>query len=146
MFSSRSKCKSMGAPMRSKPLLSKSSLLKTRKRVDQNLPMRIADLDGCELIAQCDGCGRHLRLYPGHADFDSRLHLVGLLDRLVCTARHHGRACGGLPRRLMLVRDERQWILEASGEWIEDESVFWEQADFEALAGRRNRPAQRAHF
>ena len=34
--------------------------------------------------------------------------------------------------------DERRWLLDASGLWVEDESVFWEQADFDArLAGNR---------
>jgi hypothetical protein len=127
--------------MVSKALLSKTALLKTRNAVGAGLPMRIADLDGSELVAHCDRCGRHLRLYPGHAGFDTRMHLVSLLDRLVCGARRNGQACGGLPRRLMLVRDERHWALEASGAWIEDESHFWEQADFEALAERGTRQA-----
>jgi hypothetical protein len=120
--------------MRSKPLLSKSSLLKTRHAVSGALPVCIADLDGSELIAHCDCCGRQLRLYPGPTGLDPRTRLVSLLDRLVCGARRNGRACGGLPRRLMLVLDERQWVLEASGEWIEDDSVFWEHSDFEAHA------------
>lgn len=119
--------------MRSKALLSKSALLKTTA-VGNALPLRIADLDVCELISHCDRCGRHLRLYPGHADFDSRTRLVSLLERLVCGARHNGLACGGLPRRLMLVRDERQWTLDASGDWVEDESLFWEAGDFGARA------------
>jgi len=127
--------------MRSKPLLSKSSLLKTRHAADSPLPMRVADLDGCALIAHCDRCGRHLQLYPGLGDFASGTRLVSLLERLVCGARRQGRACGGLPRRLVLVRDERQWVLEASGDWTENESVFWEHSDFEALAARGRRLA-----
>ena len=119
--------------MRSKPLLSKSVQLKTRI-IGDALPMRLADLDGSALVSHCDRCGRHLQLYPGHADFDSRTRLVSLLDRLVCGARRGGRACGGLPRRLVLVRDERQWALDASGDWAEDESLFWEHGDFEARA------------
>jgi hypothetical protein len=127
-------------PMRSKPLLSKSALLKT-KAVGRPLPVRVADLDGCELLAHCDRCGRHLRLYPGHADLDARTRLVSLLERLACSARRGGQACGGLPRRLMLVRDERQWALDASGDWVEDDGLFWEPGDFEARAERGNRPA-----
>ncbi|MDQ7246624.1 hypothetical protein [Dongia sedimenti] len=126
--------------MRSKPLLSKAAQLKTRKAV-HTLPMRIADLDGCELVSHCDRCGRHLRLYPGHADFDSRTRLVSLLDRLACSAQRNGRACGGLPRRLMLVRDERRWLLDAAGEWVEDQSLFWEPGDFEARAERSRQAA-----
>lgn len=141
MFLDRSILNLTVHPMRSKPLLSKSALLKTRKALDA-LPMRIADLDGCELVAHCDRCGRHLRLYPGHADFDSRTALVSLLDRLACSARRSGQACGGLPRRLVLVRDERQWLLDASGEWVEDDSLFWEPSDFEArTASGRHAPA-----
>jgi hypothetical protein len=121
--------------MHSKALLSKSAQLTTRA-AGRRLPMRIGDLDRSELISHCDCCGRHFRLYPGHADFDSRTKLVSLLDRLVCGARRDGRACGGLPRRLVLVRDERRWVLDASGEWLEDESQFWEPGDFEAHAGR----------
>jgi hypothetical protein len=121
--------------MRSKALLSKSALLKTTA-VGNALPTRIGDLDGCELVSHCDRCGRHLRLYPGHADFDSRTKLVSLLNRLVCGATRNGRACGGQPRRLVLVRDERRWTLEASAGWIEDDSLFWEPADFEAGAQR----------
>ena len=125
-------------PMPSKALLSRSAQLKA---FDVALPVRIADLDGCELAAHCDRCGRHFRLYPGHADFDSRTKLASLLDRLVCGARRNGRACGGLPRRLMLLRDERQWLLDAAGEWLEDESQFWEQSDFDAIAARSDRHA-----
>jgi|AraplaMF_Col_mMF_1032025.scaffolds.fasta_scaffold01505_4 hypothetical protein len=117
--------------MRSKALLSKSAQLKA---FGSTLPTRIADLDGCELISHCDGCGRHFQLYPGHADFDSRMKLAGLLERLVCSARLNGRVCRGLPRRLVLVRDEHRWVLEASGEWREDDSAFWEASDFEARA------------
>src|SRR5262245_22614042 len=105
--------------MRSKALLSKSAQLRT-KAIGSLLPVRVADLDGCELTAQCDGCGRHVQLYPGHADFDSRMKLTSLLDHLVCGARRGGRACGGLPRRLVLARDERQWALDAAGDWAED--------------------------
>jgi len=124
--------------MPSKALLAKSAQLKA---FGTTLPVRIADLDGCELTSHCDCCGRHFRLYPGHADFDPRMKLVSLLDRVTCGARRNGRACGGLPRRLVLVRDERQWVLEASGEWLEDDSQYWELADFEAHAARRDRHA-----
>jgi len=120
--------------MRSKPLLSKSALLKTRRAVDDALPMRIADLGVCELVSHCDRCGRHFRLYPGPTGLDPRTSLVNLLERLVCGAQRQGGACGGLPRRLVLVRDEQQWHLDASGDWIEDESVFWEHSDFAARA------------
>jgi hypothetical protein len=125
--------------MRSKPLLSKSAQLKTRKAVDDVLPMRIADLGDCELTAHCDRCGRHLRLYPGPSVLDSRTGLVSLLERLVCGAQRQGGACGGLPRRLILLRDERHWVLDESGGWVEDESVFWEPSDFEARAAHSSR-------
>jgi hypothetical protein len=130
----------MVLPMRSKALLSKSVQLKTQA-IFEALPVRIGDLEGGELTSHCDCCGRHLRLYPGHADFNSRLKLVSLLGRRVCGAHRNGRACGGRPRRLLLVLDERQWMLDATGEWREDESQFWEPADFEALAERRVGPA-----
>lgn len=135
LFSDRSTRKPTVHHMRSKPLLSKSALLKTRQAAD-TLPKRIADLEGCELVSHCDRCGRHFRLYPGHADFDSRTRLVSLLSRLACSARRGGSACGGRSRRLTLVRDDRQWLLDASGEWVEDDSVFWENSDFEARGER----------
>ncbi len=127
--------------MPSKALLSKSARLKTRDGIDANrvdtLPMRVADLGEYALVAHCDGCGRHVQLYPGHADFEAKTRLASLLDRLACGARRKGVVCGGLPRRLILTRDERSWVLEASGEWIEDHAQFWEQGDFEALRGDR---------
>jgi hypothetical protein len=119
--------------MRSKALLSKSALLKTTA-VGNALPIRIGDLDGCVLVSHCDRCGRHLQLYPGHADFSARTRVASLLERVVCGARRSGRSCGGLPRRLLLVREERQWALDASGGWVEDQSLFWEPSDFEAGA------------
>lgn len=121
--------------MRSKLLLSKSPQLTTRS-ARHVLPTRIADLADCELHVDCDRCGRQFRLYPGHAGFDSRTRLSSLLARLACTARRAGDACGGLPRRLVLVRDERRWVLDAAGEWSEDDFAFWEPADFEARAER----------
>jgi len=127
--------------MRSKPLLSKSVILKTRKAAERPLPVRMADLDGCELTVHCDCCGRHLRLHPGIADFHPNTHLSRLLERLTCTARRNGRSCGGRPRRLILLRDERQWVLDASGDWQEDESAYWEESDFEMLAEPRHREA-----
>jgi hypothetical protein len=125
--------------MRSKALLSKSAELKT-KRVADSLPLRVADLDGSELTSHCDCCGRHFRLYPGHADFDSRMKLTSLFDRLICGARVNGNACGGLPRRLTLVRDEQCWVMDASGEWREDDSAFWEPHDFEARTPQGSAP------
>jgi hypothetical protein len=128
--------------MRSKPLLSKSARLKTRPAVEDALPMRIGDLGSYGLVSHCDRCGRHLQLYPGHADLGAGKRLGTLLTHLVCRAQRQGSVCGGLPRRLVLVREERRWVLDASGDWIEDESVFWEQSDFEALAQRHNSQAQ----
>jgi hypothetical protein len=122
--------------MRSKALLSKTALLKTPKAAGGPLPLVVADLDGCELVAHCDCCGRHFRLYPGHAAFGPRTRLVSLLAQLSCSARHKGRSCGSRPRRLILVRDERQWVLDGTGAWTEDESVFWEQSDFDAIPER----------
>ena len=127
--------------MRSKPLLSKSALLKTRKAVDDALPMHIADLGSGELVSHCDRCGRYLHLYPGPTGLDPCTRLVNLLERLVCTAQRNGGACGGLPRRLVLMRDERRWVLDDSGDWVEDRSVFWEHSDFEARAARNGRQA-----
>lgn len=127
----------MVSPMRSKALLSKNSVLKTGNRSADSLPMRIADLDDCELLAHCDCCGRHLRLYPGHAGFDARMRLSSLFARLSCTGRRNGDACGGLPRRLVLLRNERRWVLEAStGQWTEDDYAFWEDADFDMVVER----------
>jgi len=126
--------------MPSKALYSKSARLKT-PRVASLLPARIADLDGYALSAQCAGCGRHFQLYPGHADFHARLKLVSLLDRLACTGRHKGRTCGGVPRRLVLERDDRLWVLDGSGDWLEDDGAFWEASDFEALAVPRGSQA-----
>jgi hypothetical protein len=141
MFPSRSPAFPMVAPMRSKPLLSKFALLKRRKAAQSLLPVRIADLDGCELTAHCDGCGRHLRLYPGIADHHPNTHLVRLLEQVTCSARRGGKACGGRPRRLFLLREERQWMLDASGTWQEDESLYWEADDFEFIAEPRQRQA-----
>lgn len=126
--------------MPSKALLSKSARLRTQA-IGNALPVRIGDLGGATLSSQCDCCGRHLQLYPGHADHGSRLKLVSLLGRLACGAQRNGRTCGGRPRRLWLVRDERQWMLDASGEWLEDDSLFWEPRDFEALADSNSRSA-----
>ena len=120
--------------MPSKALFAKSARLTT---IDDALPTRIGDLNGCELTVHCEGCGRHVQLYPGHAAFHSRMKLASLLQRLACTARRNGRACGGLPRRLTLVRDEQHRVLDADGEWRADDSVFWEPSDFEARAGNR---------
>ena len=127
--------------MRSKPLLSKSAFLTTPKRVESPLPVRIADLKGDELSAQCDCCGRHLRLYPGFADHHPNTHLTRLFEQLTCTARRRGKRCGGHMRHLILLRDEQQWMLDAAGAWAEDESVYWEAADFEAAAEPRQRQA-----
>ena len=127
--------------MRSKALLSKSDQLKTRTAVDDALPLRIADLGTCELVSHCDRCGRHLRLYPGPTGLDPRTGLVNLSQRLVCGAQRQGAACGGLPRRLVLERDERRWVLEAAGDWIEDAFAFWEHGDFEARTERSGRAA-----
>jgi hypothetical protein len=119
--------------MRSKALLSKSALLKA---AGGPLPNVVADLDGCELVSHCDCCGRHFRLYPGHAAFGPRTRLVSLLTRLSCSGRHKGQSCGSRPRRLILVRDERQWVLDGAGVWAEDESAFWEESDFDAISER----------
>jgi hypothetical protein len=124
--------------MPSKALLSKSALLKIRKAAGGPLPIYVADLDGCELVSHCDCCGRHFQLYPGHVAFGPRTRLVRLLTQLSCSARRNGRPCGGHPRRLILVRDERQWVLDSAGEWTEDASVFWEQSDFDAIPERPN--------
>ena len=121
------------------PLLSKSAPVKSRRMLDSTLPLLVSDLGDGELIAHCDGCGRHLRLHPGPADLHPRARLARLLDTLRCNAQRQGRSCGGLPRRLMLIREERQWVLEADGEWAEDTGVYWEHADFEPVTARSRR-------
>jgi len=123
-------------PLLAKPAPVKTPRVKTPRRVEAALPMRMADLADCELVAQCESCGRHLRLHPGHTDFDSRTRLVSLLDRLLCTARRNSRTCGGRPRRLTLTRDEQSWVLDEGGAWIADDTAFWEAADFEAIQKR----------
>lgn len=121
---------------RSMPLLSKSAPVKSRRVLESPLPLLVSELGDSELIAQCDSCGRHLRLHPGPADLNPRARLTGLLDSLRCNAHRQGRSCGGLPRRLILIRDECQWVLDADGEWVEDFSAYWEHADFDSAAAR----------
>jgi len=118
------------------PLLAKTAAVKTPRRVVAALPLRIADLADCALVAQCEDCGRHLQLHPGPAAFDPRTKLVSLLDHLICTARRNASTCGGLPRRLTLTRDEQSWVMEEGGAWIADDTAFWEEADFAAIARR----------
>jgi hypothetical protein len=115
------------------PLFSKPAPSKTRKARDLALPLLVAELGDCDLHAHCDRCGRALRLHPGPIHLAPRARLASLLDQLHCGARRNGAACGGRPRRLILTRDERRWVLEAAGGWVEDDTVFWEQSDFEAM-------------
>lgn len=106
------------------------------------LPRTIADLGGFELTADCDRCGRHLRLHPGPTELGLRTRLVSLLKQLTCSARRNGSACAGRPRRLILTRDDRRWCLDHSGLWSEDQGAVWEDADFEALAAGTRVPQQ----
>jgi len=107
----------------------------------ERLPVTISDLDGFELTAHCDRCGRFHRVYPGPQDLHPRMRLVDLIGTLLCRARRDGRLCGGRPRRLLLSREgsavagsyhhlSPQWTLEASGAWVEDEALFWQDSDF----------------
>ena len=123
--------------MPSRALLSKTALMRNPSAPDVALPVSVADLDGFELVVHCDRCGRHHRLHPGIADFAPRAKLSSLLQSLLCRATRNGRLCGGRPRRLILSRDDRRWVLEAKGGWVEDDSAFWEDEDFAALAVRR---------
>jgi hypothetical protein len=107
----------------------------TRKK--DALPLTIGGLGEHELHVQCDRCGRLHRLYPGHAAHAPGLRLTTLLARLECTARRGGDACSGPARRLVLIREERRWVLEPGGGWVEDESSFWESADFIPRETRR---------
>jgi hypothetical protein len=106
-----------------------------------SLPVTVADLAGFELMSHCDRCGRLHRVYPSGQDLHPRMRLVDLIGTLLCRARRDGRACGGRPRRLVLAYEgsaipgsyhhlSPQWTLDAAGEWIEEESAFWEAADF----------------
>jgi hypothetical protein len=117
-------------------LLSKAVPAKVRHLLESPLPLRVSELADCELLAHCDRCGRHLRLHPGPVHLRPQARLADLLDSLRCTARRQDRSCGGLPRRLILIREERQWVLEADGDWTEDTSAYWEEADFEAISAR----------
>jgi hypothetical protein len=115
--------------------------LETRAPMAISLPVTVADLAGFELMSHCDRCGRLHRVYPSGQDLHPRMRLVDLIGTLLCRARRDGRACGGRPRRLVLAYEgsaipgsyhhlSPQWTLDAAGEWIEEESAFWEAADF----------------
>lgn len=118
------------------PLLAKTAPAKTQRLPDAALPMLISELAEHELHAHCDRCGRQLRLHPGPLALNPRARLSSLIGNLVCTARRGGRSCGGQPRRLELIHDDRRWVLEAGGAWVEDENVYWEAADFAAAEMR----------
>jgi hypothetical protein len=115
--------------------------VETRAPMAISLPVTVADLAGFELMSHCDRCGRLHRVYPSGQDLHPRMRLVDLIGTLLCRARRDGRACGGRPRRLVLAYEgsaipgsyhhlSPQWTLDAAGEWIEEESAFWEAADF----------------
>ena len=115
--------------------------VQTRAPMAISLPITVADLAGFELMSHCDRCGRLHRVYPSGQDLHPRMRLVDLIGTLLCRARRDGRACGGRPRRLVLAYEgsaipgsyhhlSPQWTLDAAGEWIEEESAFWEAADF----------------
>jgi hypothetical protein len=131
----------MGQPKRG--IATRSGPAEVQALLADILPKTVEDLAGFELMSHCDRCGRMHRVYPGPHDLHPRMRLVDLIGAVLCRARRDGRACGGRPRRLVLAREGRtvagsyhhlgdQWTLDATGSWIEDESLFWEEADFAA--------------
>jgi len=124
------------------PLLAKHAPFKAPKGREVALPMLVSELADDELHAHCDRCGRQLRLHPGPHEINPRAKLSSLLASLVCGARRGGRACGGHPRRLILIRAERQWVLEPGGAWVEDDSGYWAAEDFIAEQRGASRGAQ----
>jgi hypothetical protein len=133
----------MARPKRNLALLDVPAPAATPALLGMALPAIVEDLAGFELMSHCDRCGRMHRVYPGPQDLHPRMRLVDLIGTLLCRARRDGRVCGGRPRRLVLAHEgsalpgsyhhlSPQWTLDASGEWMEEDSAFWEEADFPA--------------
>ncbi|HVT52192.1 MAG TPA: hypothetical protein VHE77_11520 [Dongiaceae bacterium] len=131
----------MARPKRNLALLDLPERAETPAPLPAALPATVEDLAGFELMSQCDRCGRLHRVYPSGQDLHARMRLVDLIGTLLCRARHGARLCGGRPRRLILSHEGRaiegsyhhlspQWTLDASGEWVEEDSAFWEESDF----------------
>src|SRR5262249_6082736 len=106
----------------------------------ETLPATVGELHGFELTIHCDRCGRHHRLHPAAKTPHARTLLVSLVTRLRCRATRDGEACTGQPRRLILASDDRRWVREASGVWTEDDTAYWEDADFDAHREAAARP------
>ena len=133
----------MARPKRNLALLEVPAEAEARAFVAVPLPVTVEDLAGYELMSHCDRCGRLHRVYPSARDLRPRMRLVDLIGTLLCRARRDGRACGGRPRRLVLAREGRamegslhhlspQWTLDARGDWVEEDGLFWEESDFAA--------------
>ena len=133
----------MARPKRNLALLELPERVESPAPIAVSLPTTVADLTGFELMSHCDRCGRLHRVYPSPQDLHPRMRLVDLIGTLLCRARRDGRACGGRPRRLVLAYEgstvpgslrhlSPQWTLDASGEWVEEDAVFWEESDFAA--------------
>lgn len=133
----------MARPKRNLALLEIVEPIRTPAPIGVALPVTVEDLAGFELMSHCDRCGRLHRVYPGPQDLHPRMRLVDLIGTLLCRARRDGRVCAGRPRRLVLAYEggsipgsfrhlSPQWTLDASGEWVEEDSAFWEEADFAA--------------
>jgi len=133
----------MARPKRNLALLEVPAYTPTPAPIGVTLPVTVEDLAGFELMSDCDRCGRLHRVYPTPHDLHPRMRLVDLIGTLLCRARRDGRACGGRPRRLVLAYEgstipgsyhhlSPQWTLDAGGDWMEDDSAYWEDADFTA--------------
>jgi len=131
----------MARPKRNLALLEMPGRVETPAPIAVLLPVTVEDLAGFELMSHCDRCGRLHQVYPGPRDLRPRMRLVDLIGTLLCRARHDGRACGGRPRRLVLATEgstipgsfhhlSPQWTLDQTGEWVEEDSAFWEESDF----------------
>ncbi len=126
----------MARSKRNLALLETPVLVEARVVPTVPLPATVEDLAGFELHSQCDRCGRTHRVYPSPQDLHPRMRLVDLIGTLLCRARRDGRTCAGRPRRVVLRHEDTSvaysptWTLEPSGEWSEDDTQFWEAADF----------------
>jgi hypothetical protein len=131
----------MARPKRNLALIETAEPVETQAPIPVSLPVTVEDLAGFELMSHCDRCGRMHRVYPSPQDLHPRMRLVDLIGILLCRVRRDGRACGGRPRRLVLSYEgsatdgslhhlSPHWTLDATGEWIEDDSLFWEESDF----------------
>ena len=131
----------MARPKRNLALIETAEVAATRAPITLSLPVTVEDLAGFELMSHCDRCGRMHRVYPSPQDLHPRMRLVDLIGTLLCRARRDGRVCGGRPRRLVLAYEGRalegnlhhlspHWTLDATGEWVEEDALYWEEPDF----------------